>query len=119
MSPDLIAEIDPLELPPSLERVERGIRVTGHRVSLFQVLDAMLDGASLERLREKFPTVPPWKLEEVLSFCKRHMDLMRRYHAEQRETFEAGVGQRVSEAPSLEHWRRRRVERSGQGRRND
>ena len=89
MSQDCITDIDQLELPPSLERVGGGIRVAGHRVSLFHVVDAVLAGTPIERMGEMFPTVPPSKLEEVVSFCERHNDLMRGYHAEQRAAFAA------------------------------
>ena len=119
MSRDPIADRNQLELPPSLERVGGGIRVAGHRVSLFHVLDALLDGTSIDRMREMFPTIPPWKLEEVVSFCMQHLDLMRRYHAEQRETFAAWAGGRVGEAPPLAELRRRLAERNGPETRND
>lgn len=111
--------VDQLELPSSLERVGATIRVTGHRVSLFRILDAYLDGVSVDRIGEMFPTIPTRKLEEVMAFCGRHADLLRRYHAERQAAFAAEMGGRPSEAPSAAELRRRRAESVGPDRRND
>jgi hypothetical protein len=108
-------EIDRLDLPPSLERIGRAIRVAGHRVSLVQVLDAVLDGTSTERMREMFPTIPAWKLDEVLTFCAENLGLLRRYHQEQRAAFAAAEAGRSGAAPTLAELRRRKAERNGLG----
>jgi hypothetical protein len=113
------ATIDRLELPPSLERIGQSIRVAGHRVSLFHVLDAIFDGTSTERMREMFPTIPAWKLEEVVAFCERNMDLLRRYHREQHAAAAAAAAGRSGAAPTLAELRRRRAERGGSEARND
>ena len=68
-------DLDRLEPPPSLERIGRSIRVAGHRISLFHVLDAIFDGTSAARMREMFPTIPAWKLDEVCSFCEQNIAL--------------------------------------------
>jgi hypothetical protein len=112
MSTDCSTDIDKLELPASLERIGRGIRVAGHRVSLFQIVDELLDGTPPERLREMFPTVPEGKLDEVISFCKRHDDVMRKYHEDYQSAFAAGAGSRMGEAPSLAELRRRKSEKA-------
>ena len=109
------ADIDHLELPPSLERVGRAIRVAGHRISLVQVLDAIFDGTSTERMREMFPTIPTWNLDEVLAFCERNIDLMRRYNQEQRAAFAAADAGQSGAAPTLAELRRRKAERNGPG----
>ncbi|HZW30917.1 MAG TPA: hypothetical protein VFF52_09440 [Isosphaeraceae bacterium] len=106
-------DFDHLELPPSLERIGRAIRVAGHRISLVQVLDAIFDGISTERMREMFPTIPAWKLDEVFAFCERNIGLMRRYSQEQRAAFAAGEVGRSGEAPTLAELRRRKTERNG------
>src|SRR5262249_50018887 len=95
------ADCDRLELPPSWEPIGRIMRVAGHRVSLFHILDAIFDGTSTERLREMFPTIPGWKLGEVVAFCERNIDHMRRHHGEQRAAFAAAEAGRRGEAPTL------------------
>jgi uncharacterized protein (DUF433 family) len=112
-------DIDRLELPPSLERIGPTIRVAGHRISLFQVLDAIFDGTSTERMREMFPTIPPWKLDEVFAFCEQNIDLMRRYHGEQQAAFAAAEAERSGQAPTLTELRRRKAERHGPETRKD
>jgi hypothetical protein len=114
--PDSVqVDLDRLELPPCLERIGRAIRVAGHRVSLVQVLDALFDGISTERMREMFPTIPVWKLDEVLTFCAENLNLMQRYHQEQRAAFAAAEAGRSGQAPTLAELRRRKAQRNGLG----
>ena len=94
-------DIDQLEPPPSLERIGYSIRVAGHRISLFQVLDAIFDGTPTERMREMFPTIPAGTLDEVCSFCEQNIDIMRRYHAEQQAAIAAAEAGRSGAAPTL------------------
>jgi uncharacterized protein (DUF433 family) len=109
MSIDCSTDIGKLELPACLERVEDSIRVAGHRVSLFHIVDELLDGTPPERLRKMFPTIPDAKLDEVITFCKRHDEVMRRYHEEYRSAFAARVASRIGKAPSLAELRRRKL----------
>ena len=95
-------------LPECLERADGGIRITGHRVSLFRILDAIFDGVSIERMREMFPTIPPRKLSDVVTFCNQQIEEMRSYHAEQKARFAALEAGRVTEGPSIEELHRRR-----------
>jgi uncharacterized protein (DUF433 family) len=112
MSIDCRTDIDKLELPACLERIGGGIRVAGHRVSLFQIVDELLDETPPERLREMFPTIPDAKLNEVISFCKRNEGVMRKYHEEYRSAFAASAGSRIGTAPSLAELRRRKSEKA-------
>src|SRR5262249_19228996 len=112
MNTDCTLDINKLELPAALERNGPSIRVAGHRVSLFQIVDELLDGTPPERLREMFPTIPEGKLDEVIAFCKRNEDAMRRYHEQYRSTFAAGTGSRMGKAPSLAELRRRKSEKA-------
>jgi uncharacterized protein (DUF433 family) len=76
--------IDDLELPDCLERLNDGsIRITGHRVSLFNIIDAVYNGRSISEMHSEFPTVPDSKLSEARDFCIRNSDTARRYYAEQ------------------------------------
>jgi uncharacterized protein (DUF433 family) len=112
-------DLDRLELPPALERIGPTIRVAGHRISLIQILDAIFDGISTERLMEMFPTIPARKLAEVSSFCEQKSELLRRYHGEQQSAFAAAEAERSGQAPTLHELRRRRAERNGTGMRSD
>ena len=50
--------IDDLELPDCLERLKDGsIRIAGHRVSLFNMIDAVYNGRSVSEMHSDFPTV--------------------------------------------------------------
>ena len=88
-------------LPECLEQVDGGIRITGHRVSLFRILDAIFDGVSIERMSEMFPTIPPCQLSDVVTFCNQQIEVMRSYHVEQRASFAALTADRVTEGPSF------------------
>jgi hypothetical protein len=82
-------DIDRLDLPPSLEHVGHSIRLAGHRTTLIHVLDAIFDGTLIEPMREMFPTLANRKLDEVCAFGEQDIDLMRKYHGEQRAAFAA------------------------------
>ena len=61
--------IDDMELPECLARLGDGsIRVAGHRVSLFRVLDAIYDGHSITKIHSLYPTISKRKLEAVRDF---------------------------------------------------
>jgi uncharacterized protein (DUF433 family) len=114
LQPSSIQEdIDRLALPGSLERIGRSIRVAGHRVALVQVLDKLFEGTSTERIKEMFPTIPACKLDEVFAFCDQNLELMRRYHEEQRAAYVGGQTARSGEAPTLAELRRRKEQRTG------
>ena len=50
--------IDDLELPDCLERLNDGsICIAGHRVSLFNIIDAVYNGRSVSEMHSDFPTV--------------------------------------------------------------
>lgn len=97
-----------LELPNVLERVDGGIRIRGHRVSLASVLEESFGGTPLPRIKELFPTVPGEDIERVIAFGDRHREAMIAHLAEQRDA--SGRG-RPSSAPSLADLRRRNANR--------
>jgi hypothetical protein len=59
-----------------------------------------------------FPTIPACNLDEVFASCEQNIDLMRRYHQEQRTAFAAAEAGRSSAAPTLAELRRRKAERN-------
>jgi uncharacterized protein (DUF433 family) len=74
-----------LELPDCLERWEDGsIRVAGHRVMLYHVLEFMFDGRPFCELESRFPTIAGETLRSVWDFCQEHPDLVRSYFREVR-----------------------------------
>jgi uncharacterized protein (DUF433 family) len=86
-----------LELPECLERWEDGsVRVAGHRVMLYHVLEFMFDGRPFCELESRFPTIGPEKLRGVWNFCQEHLDLVRRYFGEMRSAA-------VEIHPSVQH----------------
>lgn len=115
MRPNRIDPLAEVELPPCLEQGERGIRLTGHRVGLVQILNVLEDGVRLAEIEEMFPTVPAEQLAAVVAFCERHPVEMRAYHQEQRATFDALAEGRMGNAPSLMELRRRKAERDRVG----
>jgi len=119
MISDRIDSLARIELPPCFERVGGGVRVSGHRVSLHVILDAMADGATPERMEEMFPTIPAEKLAAVVAFCRRHPEAMREYREERRAAAAVQAGGRTGTAPTLAELRRRKAEGAGRGRRND
>jgi hypothetical protein len=61
-----------------------------------------------------FPTIPDAKLDEVIAFCKRHDEVMRKYREENQSAFATGASSRIGKAPSLAELRRRKLEKARQ-----
>jgi hypothetical protein len=77
-------DLETLELPDCLERLPDGsVRIKGHRVSLYDMLDHLFSYQGEEDLQSLFPTVPYSKLTAVRAFCMRNHLPLREYHAEQ------------------------------------
>jgi uncharacterized protein (DUF433 family) len=76
--------LETLELPDCLERLPDGsVRIQGHRVSLYDILDHLFSFRAEEDLQSLYPTVPPSKLAAVRSFCMSNQVPLTEYHAEQ------------------------------------
>jgi uncharacterized protein (DUF433 family) len=74
-----------LELPDCLERWDDGsVRVAGHGVILYHILELMVDGRPFSELESRFPTIAGEKLHSVWDFCQGHPDLVRHYFREVR-----------------------------------
>jgi len=109
-------DIDDVELPDCLERLSDGsIRVAGHRVSLFHVLDAIYNGHSEREIQSLFPTITRRKLLAVRDFCIRHPEMVRGYHEEQLRAAERLRLSTRNEGPRREELLRRMKERRGAG----
>jgi hypothetical protein len=94
-------------LPDCLEWADGEIRVTGHRISLFHVIDSILDGVSLDSMTAMFPSVSPDRLCDVVGYCKENADWARRYNAERLARFSAMAADYATEGPSLAELRQR------------
>jgi uncharacterized protein (DUF433 family) len=58
-----------MQLPDILHEVEYGeIRLTGHRIGLYHVVDLYNEGYSAEMLHDEFPTLPPDLIRQVIGF---------------------------------------------------
>jgi uncharacterized protein (DUF433 family) len=109
-------DIDDVELPDCLERLKDGsIRVAGHRVSLFHILDAIYNGHSEHQIQSLFPTITRRKLRAVRDFCIRHPEMVRDYHEEQVRAAERLRLSTRNEGPPREELLRRMQERRSAG----
>jgi uncharacterized protein (DUF433 family) len=62
-----------MNLPDFLTETEPGeIRLTGHRIGLFHVVEDFNRGYSVERLHEEFPSLPPDLIRKVLEFYEQN-----------------------------------------------
>jgi uncharacterized protein (DUF433 family) len=58
------------------------IRLTGHRISLYDVISFHQEGYTAERLHERFPSVPLPLICQVLDFYRENLDEVDAYVAE-------------------------------------
>lgn len=59
-----------MNLPDCLEHADGDIRLTGHRLTLFHVLDRYQAGYSPEMIGEEFPTLPLALIHRVIAFYR-------------------------------------------------
>ena len=72
-----------MQLPDFLVEVPYGeIRLTGHRIGLYHVVDLYNDGYSPERLHEEFPTLPVDLINKVIAFYRENKTEVDAYMAE-------------------------------------
>jgi uncharacterized protein (DUF433 family) len=82
-------ELLELVLPDCRERWEDGsIRVVGHRVMLYHIVDQIFERHDLEALSSQFPTISRTALQTIWSFSHDHEEEMRRFREEQRSQAE-------------------------------
>jgi uncharacterized protein (DUF433 family) len=70
------------------------IRLTGHRISLYDVVSLYQEGYAPEMLHEEFPSVPLPLIRQVLDFYRENKDDVDVYVAEKRfalERLEASI----------------------------
>jgi uncharacterized protein (DUF433 family) len=64
------------------------IRLTGHRISLYNVISFYQEGYTPGMLHEEFPSVPLPLISQVLDFYREHQAEVDAYVAEQRSQLE-------------------------------
>jgi uncharacterized protein (DUF433 family) len=58
-----------MQLPDFLTRHKYGeVRLTGHRIGLLHIVDCYNAGESPEKIAERFPTLPPALIDQVIAF---------------------------------------------------
>jgi uncharacterized protein (DUF433 family) len=110
----ITSNIDMLELPDDLERIDGTVRVSGCRVSLYLLLDGYLGGKSIDEIRDMYPTIPPNKLWNIMQYVVRHIEVMRNYHAELRAAEASIISAHQTSVPSQQEMRRRWKEKFGE-----
>jgi uncharacterized protein (DUF433 family) len=82
------------------------IRLTGHRISLYDVISHHQEGETPERLHERFPTVPLPLIVNVLEFARKNQATVDAYVAEQRAALER-LEASIPPSPALLRLRRK------------
>ena len=106
-----------LTLPDCLERWKDGsIRVAGHRVMLYHIVDAIYEKSDLQELRNRFPTISKKQLRAIMEFCDEHTEAMQRLWEELRPEADLRRRSTDAEGPSRDELVKRRQQRLGQRR---
>jgi uncharacterized protein (DUF433 family) len=72
-------------LPGCIEQTADGaIRVAGHRVSLYLILEAFFASIPVDAIQSMYPTIPAEKLAAVLAFCDERADAIRQFYESER-----------------------------------
>jgi uncharacterized protein (DUF433 family) len=104
--------IDSIPLPEFLTRDDHGvIRLSGHRITLQDVLFFYNEGYSPEMLAGEFPTLPLSLIHKVIAFYLEHEQPCDEYAAEERRASEALRSSAGAEGINLAELRRRMAAR--------
>lgn len=79
----------PLKLPDFLQEIDGDIRVTGHRINLFQVLKEYNAGESAEGISIKLPTLKLSTIYKMIAFYLDHQPEIDAYLRKYRSDLEA------------------------------
>jgi uncharacterized protein (DUF433 family) len=94
-----------MDLPAFLTRHKYGeIRLTGHRIGLFHVVESYNEGMSAEQIAEYFPSLP--LIREVLTFYQQKRAEVDAYVAACRAEIDRQAAE-TPPAPDLAEMRRR------------
>jgi uncharacterized protein (DUF433 family) len=79
-----------VNLPPFLNDIDGDIRLTGHRISLFLIVDYHRRGSSPRQIQRRLPTLSLHKIRRTLEFCRANQADVAAYVAE-RDEYEANL----------------------------
>ncbi len=96
-----------MQLPDFLMEAGYGtVRLTGHRIDLYHIMDRHQRGLSPEQIHEDLPTISTELVEKVLDFARANQAEVDAYVAEYRAEIERQIREN-SPRVSLEELRRR------------
>ena len=108
-----------VELPPFPDCIEKSsdgaIRLTGHRVSLYLILDAIFSSTPMDQIRSMYPTISPQQLWDVIVFSNQHLTAMFKYYVMKKAEEKPQNMSHRNTIPSLEVLRANRERRRNQG----
>src|SRR5262245_34475575 len=87
------------------------IRLTGHRISLYHVVDRYQEGYSAEMLAEEYPTLSLALIHKVIAFYLENQAEVDAYMAGQRALLRRQEEETPLRGPTLEEMRARLKER--------
>jgi uncharacterized protein (DUF433 family) len=73
-----------MHLPEFLHEADGEIRLAGHRIGLYHVIDRYTEGYTAEMLREEFPSLPLDLIGRVIAFYHNHKAEVDTYVTEYR-----------------------------------
>jgi uncharacterized protein (DUF433 family) len=100
-------------LPDYLERIDGTIRIAGHRISLYLILDALYEKKELHEIQSLYPTIPRRQILDVMIFNVQNHESLQRYHQKLKEAEEVQIMIQPRSVPSVEEMRKRFREKFG------
>lgn len=91
-----------MDLPEYLEYVDGEIRLTGHRIGLFQVVERYQAGYSPEMIGEEFPTLSLALIHRVIAFYLDNQSEVDAYVSDYRKTLDSREAAHPSSAAAVE-----------------
>jgi uncharacterized protein (DUF433 family) len=91
-----------VDLPSYLEHADGEIRLTGHRIGLFHVVDRYQEGHSPEMIREELATLPLALIHRVIAFYLENQQEVDAYVADYRAELDRQEAAQPSSAAAVE-----------------
>jgi uncharacterized protein (DUF433 family) len=96
-----------MDLPEFLiDHPDGEIRLTGHRISLYNIISLYQEGYTAAMLHEEFPSVPLPLIDQVIGFYRQNQPELDAYVAEQRSALER-LEASIPPSPALLRLRRK------------
>ena len=91
-----------MDLPSYLEHADGEIRLTGHRIGLFHVVDRYQEGYSPEMISEEFATLPLALIYRVIAFYLENQQEVDAYVTDYRAELDRQEAAHPSSAAAVE-----------------